>query len=225
MKQHSNELKKLIYFELISWIGRNFLKKRSKIKFISEPLLLDLGAGSNFTHGWIHVDFFRVRNPIKTIFKHNSNRKNFNIVEADLRYPLLCPSIVVDGIYTSHTIEHLTYDDAYRLLKESFRVLKPKSWIRIIVPDLEIVINYYLGKNKTFDGFYKYNTGCEAIGSLTQNWGHKSVWDRFLLFRSLEEIGFTNIRKVNYKEGTDKRLIKEEECRRFESLVIEAQKP
>lgn len=38
--------------------------------------------------------------------------------------------------------------------------------------------------------------------------------------------GFVNVRKVEFgKEGSDKRLIKEEDVRRSETLVIEAQKP
>lgn len=41
----------------------------------------------------------------------------------------------------------------------------------------------------------------------------------------LAEIGYTNINKVNYGiSGSDKRLIKETPIRKYESIVIEAQK-
>jgi hypothetical protein len=40
------------------------------------------------------------------------------------------------------------------------------------------------------------------------------------------ELGFVNVRKVEFGiEGTDKRLIKEKEVRKHETLVMEAQKP
>jgi predicted SAM-dependent methyltransferase len=213
----NNELKNLMIFELKSFIGRTFLRNRMKIKYYPSPLLLDIGSGSNITEGWVHFDFFNIRNP-----KNKNNRKNYYHIETDLRYPLNCESNIADGIFTSHFIEHLKYDDAIALLKELYRVSKPLAWLRIVVPDLELVIQYYMGENKLF----KFETGCEAISSLTQKWGHQSVWDKQLLKKVLKKIGYTNINVVEYgKGGRDLRLIKEEEVRKFESLVIEAQKP
>ena len=83
-------------------------------------------------------------------------------------------------------------------------------------------MNFYIGKNNVLD----FDTGCEAISSLTQNWGHKSTWDEEYLSKALRAVGFINVKKVEYGiKGHDKRLIKETETRKFESLVIEAQKP
>jgi predicted SAM-dependent methyltransferase len=107
-------------------------------------------------------------------------------------------------------------------LREIFRVLKPQCWLRINAPDLKRAVDYYIGKIS----IPEYRFKAEAIANLTQNWGHHSVWDEELLTKALEITGFTNIRKVEFgKEGTDKRLIKEEEVRRCETLVLEAQKP
>ena len=38
-------------------------------------------------------------------------------------------------------IEHLKYSDGQNMLKESFRVLKPKGKIRISTPDLQFLID------------------------------------------------------------------------------------
>jgi len=140
----------------------------------------------------------------------------------DLRYPFSCPDNSIDGIYSSHTLEHLNMAAAKKMLREVYRILKPGKYFRIIVPDLEKVISFYLQKNSDF----QFETGCEAIHYLTQKWGHLSVWDNEFLTKILNQTGFTDIRKVEYGSGgKDKRLIKEKESRRHESLVIEMQKP
>lgn len=48
-------------------------------------------------------------------------------------------------VYTSHMFEHLRRDDAVRFLAEARRVLVPRGWLRIVVPDLERMVTRYLG--------------------------------------------------------------------------------
>jgi predicted SAM-dependent methyltransferase len=214
--------KEIIKFEFISWFGRKFRKNRSKIILKQKPLLLDLGCGSNFTEGWVHVDFFKSPQ-IK--FRKNKILSRYSLIEADFRYPIRCDENSVDGIYSGHTIEHLYPGEAYQFLCEIFRILRPGCWLRINFPDLEKYINYYNGKESASE-FLVFNTGCEAISNITQNYGHHSVWDEKLITDALNNIGFINIKRVKFgKEGTDKRLIKEEEIRKWETLVVEAQKP
>lgn len=215
--QKYNSINRLIRFEIKSWLGRIFLKKRSKIFPKKEPILLDLGVGNNYTENWIHADFFRIA--FRFWKKHEAQKPE---IELDLRYLIDCADNIIDGIYSCHTLEHLYPNEAYNLLNETHRILKPSKWLRIIVPDLEKVVEFYIRK----DGDLDHETGCEAISSLTQNWGHRSTWDQELLSKVLREVGFVNVKKVEYGiEGADQRLIKEKESRKKESLVIEAQKP
>ena len=72
--------------------------------------------------------------------------------------------------------------------------------------------------------FERWPTGCEAIRSLTQNWIHLSVWDSKLLSRFLQEAGFMNVQEVRFREGTDSKLLKDSEDRRWESLYMELKK-
>jgi predicted SAM-dependent methyltransferase len=205
-------------FEIKSFIGRHFKKYKSKITPGTHPLLLDLGFGANYTDGWTHVDFYSIR--LKFWKKYQDYIKPD--IETDLRYPLNCHSDIVDGVYLGHTLEHFHPFHAYKLLGEIFRVLKGNCWLRVIVPDLKTAVDFYNGKINI--PTYKFKA--EAIGNLTQNHGHRSVWDEELLTKALEITGFINVRKVEFRqEGTDKRLIKEEEARKHETLVIEAQKP
>lgn len=217
--------KNLLKFELTSWIGRHFHKKRSRFKLPKDnkPFLVDIAAGQNYTEGWTHVDFYR------SPFRFRSRlrkRKRKPEVETDLRFPLLCSDNCVDGIFSSHTLEHLYPNHAWQLLSEMYRILKPGKWLRICIPDLKIAVDYYIGKttNNEMEKRYKYRA--EAICHLTQGAGHQSCYDEELLTAALKAQGFINIRTVKFgTDGIDRRLIKEEEIRKPYSLVIEAQKP
>lgn len=211
----------ILIFEFNSWLGRNFFKKYSRFNKPKNTalFLVDIGVGANYTDGWVHVDFYR--NRIRNIFKPRVKVRRPE-VETDLRYPLNCSTNVVDGVYSGHTLEHLYPNHAYIMLKEIVRILKRGSWLRINVPDLKRAVEFYNGKVDIPE--YRYKG--EAIAHLTQNWAHHSVWDFELLSKALKIQGFINIKEVEFgKEGVDKRLIKEKEIRRYETLVIEAQKP
>jgi len=207
-------LEKLIRFEVKSFLGRLFLNSYPPI-IDSENNFLHLGCGDIYFESWVNADFFR--------FKFTKNTKRIEWM-LDLRYPLKCQSNYWDGVFTEHTLEHLYPNHAVNCLKEILRTLKPKCWVRISVPDLRKYVNFYQGI-EVGDHFKKWSTGAEAIRSLTQDFGHLSVWDSELLEVTLKEIGFINIRQVDFFKATDKRLLKEAEARRWESLYMEAQKP
>jgi len=129
-----------------------------------------------------------------------------------------------DGIFTEHMIEHLSYQGAITMLSEALRTLKPGKWIRIVVPDVSQYVDFYNG-NKVNDDFQKFHFGAIAISNLTQCWAHISVWDEVLFAAVLTEIGFVNVAKVSFGQGTDHQLIVDKAERRVESLYMEAQKP
>ena len=49
----------------------------------------------------------------------------------------------IDLIYTSHCIEHLSFDTTLNLLKDAYRVLKKNGIIRIVVPDVDNLLKIY----------------------------------------------------------------------------------
>lgn len=209
-------------FEMTSLYGRHFKGRKNVIKKSDTLLLLDLGVGYNYTDSWINADFYRL--PRFKFWKQYKKHPKLDM-EFDFRYPLPCNNNIIDGIYTGHTLEHLTLSEAKLFLSEFYRMLKPGCWLRINVPDLEKYVDFYCGHIPN-DEFKNYNFGCEAIHALTQQWGHKSCWDSAFLEFALLNIGFINIKKVEFgSEGTDIRLIKEEKVREWETLVMEAQKP
>ncbi|MFM6082736.1 MAG: class I SAM-dependent methyltransferase, partial [Dolichospermum sp.] len=168
---------------------------------------------------WINADFFSLG--FRNIFKKNTSKPDWML---DLRFPLNCDDDVWDGVFTEHTLEHLYPDQALRLLQELYRTMKPGSWIRITVPDLRKYVDHYYGQ-KIHEKFDRWETGCEAIRSLSQDYFHLSLWDSEFLGKCLNDLGFINVKQVSFRQGTDISLLKDKEEREWESLYMEAQKP
>jgi len=205
-------------FELISLYGRLFLNSKPKLN-IDDKNLLNLGCGQSKFENWINADFFQPR--LRSLLQKNVVRPDWML---DLRFPLNCDNNVWDGVFTEHTLEHLYPDQALRLLQELYRTMKPGAWLRVTVPDLKKYISYYSGQ-KVHENFYVWETGCEAIRNLSQNYFHFSIWDSEFLGKSLTRLGFTNVKEVAFNQGTDISLLRDIEDRSWETLYMEAQKP
>lgn len=204
---------KLIKFEAISFFGRLFLSKKPPVVDETQHYL-NLGAGGREFRGWVNADFYKIR----------FWRKKKDQWMLDMRYPLPCDDEHWDGIFSEHTIEHLYPNQVLSLFRDLFRTLKKGGWMRISVPDLKKYIDFYAGKTP-HEKFHRWETGAEAIRSLTQNWEHLSVWDEQLLRTTLSRAGFINIQKAGFRQGSDPRLLMDREYRKWESLYMEAQKP
>lgn len=64
----------------------------------------------------------------------------------DVRKPLPFPDGTASAIYASHVLEHLYFQEARKLLLESFRVLADGGVLRVVVPDLKAIVEEYLGE-------------------------------------------------------------------------------
>jgi len=208
--------KYLLRFETISFFGRIFFQRKPPNMF--DKKLLHLGCGPIFFDNWINADFFKVR-----FWKVLKNGWSL-----DIRFPFKCDSNYWDGIFTEHTLEHLSPLENFNLFKELNRTLKPDAWIRICVPGLDQHLKLFdtnVNLSEEEKEFKKlFSTKAEAIFSLTQNWGHRSVWNGELFVNLLTMAGFRNAREVSFNIGTDKEIIKDAENRKVGSLYIEAQK-
>ena len=216
--QYQITIVNILRFETQSLYGRLFLQKKPTLRQ-NEENFLHLGCGSNRLEGWVNADFFR---DFK-FWKKKNNRPDWML---DLRFPLNCDRNVWDGVFSEHTLQHLYPNHALELLKELNRTMKPNSWLRISVPDLEKYIIYYNDRpvSEEFSRNIKMSSGCEAIGYLTQSFGHLSVWDKKLLKSFLQEAGFINIQQTSFRQGNNEKLLKDKKTREWESLYMEAQK-
>jgi len=155
----------------------------------------------------------------------------------------------VEVVFSSHFIEHLTFEEGINFLKECHRVLRPDGILRISCPDMKLWIDkVYHSNDKEFFETYKsqledtphwenylypfkdnIKTNIQVFNSMIFNWGHKWMWDYESLKTQLESIGYHSIeRKEHLKsdihiiENIETRLSKELiEARNLESMFVE----
>jgi predicted SAM-dependent methyltransferase len=199
--------KKIIKMEIISFLGNIFSPKIRE----TNSKYIQLGCGNNIAKNFDNLDFFPMRFKEILSYKH---------IAHDLRKPLRYKNETFFGAFTEHTLEHLYYDEAINLLKEIKRILKPGSIFRCTVPDLRKYVEFYNnGVKKNF--FKKFNYKAQAFYNLTQNYGHRSVWDYEILSSKLLEVGFNTVVQKEYKEGEDLNLLLDLELRKDETLYVE----
>jgi predicted SAM-dependent methyltransferase len=90
---------------------------------------LNIGCGKNIHTDWVNIDFAP---------SHPS------VIDYDLQKGVPFPDNTFDACYSSHLLEHLKRDKARLLCNEIWRVLKPGSFFRVVVPDLEALVKSYL---------------------------------------------------------------------------------
>ncbi|MDP7197300.1 MAG: methyltransferase domain-containing protein, partial [SAR202 cluster bacterium] len=198
------ELFEHLRFDIRSKLGR--LLSRS-LKLNSEnDNFINLGSGNSYVNNFINIDFF------------GNKMIDYGM---DLRYPFKIESNSIDGIFSEHTFEHLSHLEVDNTLSECCRILKPEAKIRIIVPDLSILIERYCSnddewfqkwqdlvlKDSSRHYMKKYFTKMFAINFTASYYHHKSCWDFESLKKVLTSNGFVNIEKCNYNLGTPELLI------------------
>lgn len=91
--------------------------------------LLNLGCGHRYHPGWVNVDF---------------RSTDLEVLALDLHRSLPFADREFDAVYHSHLLEHFPKSQAPLFLRECYRVLKPKGFLRVVVPDLEQIARLYL---------------------------------------------------------------------------------
>ena len=209
-------------FEFRSNLGRllssNLKLNTKKINY------LNLGSGNTYKDNFINVDFF------------GNKMIDYGM---DLRFPFKIESNSIDGIFSEHTFEHLSHQEVDNALSECYRILKAEAKIRIIVPDLSILIERYCSnddewfqkwhdlvlKDPSRHYMRKYFTNMFAINFTASYYHHKSCWDFESLKKVLTSNGFVNIEKCNYNLGTPELLIdNDSDDRKLVSIYIEGKK-
>ena len=154
---------------------------------------LNLGSFiTMFHHGWTNIDLHDLG--------QFAQANGFQFKRHDLRQGLPYPTSSVDLIYSSHFLEHLTYEEGLRLLKDCRRVIKANGAMRLIVPDSELLLNMYHHRDARIpklDDLGEISESCEqaptALGklhALLQGGEHKAFYDAETLLGTLEESGF-----------------------------------
>jgi ubiquinone/menaquinone biosynthesis C-methylase UbiE len=144
-----------------------------------------------------------------------------------------------DGLYCSHTLEHLSLNDFRIALKNSFKVLKKGGIFRIVLPDIESMARSYIDSldkgnktasinfiNNTLMGVEQRKRGLKGlISSYYGNSHHLWMWDHHSLSEELKKAGFSQIRNAKFNDSEDAMFKLVEDESRFENAVaIECRK-
>jgi len=127
---------------------------------ILEKRLLNLGCGSRIHPAWVNLDFrfpFPIKNPVLIKIIHSTGliteekrdlllnlSRSFIGHNLNKNKPLPFPAGHFQAVYTSHTLEHLEYFQALKVISESYRILQLGGIIRIVLPDLARLTREYL---------------------------------------------------------------------------------
>ena len=114
-------------------------KKRQMTK-----IYVQYGCGLSAPKEWANFDIsptLRIQNiPILgPIFKDKLNTIfPKNALYGDIIKGLPVNDNSCDGLYCSHTLEHISLNDFRKALINSYKILKPGGIFRCVVPDLEL---------------------------------------------------------------------------------------
>lgn len=212
--ERCSSLTDAIKWRVLGWLGSSLHLDRFPTKRLGgKPVLVQLGSGSDLHPDFINGDFFHI--PLLM-------RRPKPDCSLDITRPFRCPDRCVDGIFTQHTLEHVTPCQALRCLKECRRVLRPGGRIRVVVPDAEKYVMAIAGRGPVPYHGRTYALPIEALRVVAQDFGHRSLWSADLMRRYLTHAGFRDVPIRSFGRGGDPRLLLDTDIRRDESLYAEA---
>ena len=143
-------------------------------------------------------------------------------------------------ITSEHVIEHLSYEEGLRMLRECRRILALGGRVRIVTPDLRVFIDMFAGaaRDQQFFGdklaaTHWPRTGspaCMILNLQLREWGHQFIYDRASLRESLAIAGFSNVVETKPGVSDDMNLngvdardrLPDRDLNAYESMVFEA---
>lgn len=153
---------------------------------------LHLGCWKRHIPGFVHVDICDLPH---IDYQHSVDRlPMFDDESAEL-------------IYGSHVLEYFDRDEARNVLAEWRRILRPGGILRLAVPDFPALVKVY---DRTGD---LANVLGPLYGRMTVDGGdgpqgllyHRTVYDFRSLRQLLEEAGFTDVRRYDWRRTIHKR--------------------
>lgn len=202
-------------------------------------LYVQYGCGLSAPGQWINYDVsptLRIQKlPLIGRLLKNSLNTNFpkNVKYGDILKGLSIELNSCDGIYCSHTLEHLSYYDCKTAIKNTFDLLKPGGIFRCVVPDLETSARKYVTAlnegdsnagnqfiQETLLGIERRKKGIKNL--MIQYYGnahHLWMWDKYTLKKELELAGFSSVRQCRYNDSDDEYFKFVEDVGRFSDAV------
>ena len=152
----------------IRTVSTNAGRNRFQIKrLLDGRALLNLACGCRTHWAWNNVDFSpyaRLRRwpRLARVLRRSGfisderydrlQKVDPGIVEWNLRRGIPFADDTFDVVYHSHFLEHLERASTLEFLTECHRVLRPGGMLRVVVPDLHILVSSYLESYENLEG-------------------------------------------------------------------------
>jgi SAM-dependent methyltransferase len=203
------------------------------------------GCGLSAPQQWLNFDVSPTLRVQKIPFLGKVLRNNLNVVfPKNVRFGDIVEGLPIDenscdGLYCSHTLEHLSLSEFRVALANSFKILKNGGIFRCVVPDLEFEARSYIREleNGNNNASLKFilNTKLGTVkrpknlkGYLLSFFGnsrHLWMWDNKSLCEELKNAGFSEIRSCNFNDCEDSMFnFVETENRFYNAVAIECKK-
>jgi len=196
---------------------------------VQKAMKVNLGCGPKAVKGWVNLDktwkvyltrFPFLKIPLRflsamgLVNRLNSDEEipaELGVKRHDVAKGLPFKDNEADYIYSSHMLEHLSRSKADFVLKECYRVLKSGGVLRLVVPDLYLLIEEYIkgkqtGEATSADRFIENLNLSDTKKSkrlinriLSQ--GHQWIYDFDSLAYRLSSIGFSEVNKCTPGQG------------------------
>ncbi len=207
---------------------------------------LNIGCGSVHPNGWMNVDYSLGARFTRIPFYDFINRRmklfdldpdgnprqwdGVRIHNLQKRFPWADES--VDVVYASHILEHFSKEEGLLLLKECRRVLKKGGIIRIVVPDLKVLVDRYRDGVLRADDFVESlgvlylsrNSAIKDFLSVFMQYPHKCMYDTPTLLAVLDSHGFEAKSKDPFESSIEGIRDIELEGRTEDAVIVEGTK-
>jgi len=175
-----------------------------------DPLKLNIGCGKVKIPNWVNIDI----------------EPGADLV-IDVRKKLPFNANCVDFIYSEHFLEHLTFEEGEKVLREFYRCLKKGGTLRTATPDLDYIIQKYNTDWKNQDWLsWPENEFIKTRGRMINfafRWGHKYLYNEEDLRSHLFKAGFKRIARCEWNKSSHVELCGLE-TRKDSKLILEAEK-
>lgn len=176
-------------------------------------LRLHIGSGAQRLPGFLNVDL----RPFPGVD-----------VVADVTQGIDFPEGSVEAVYAEHFLEHLALPKALDFLAEVRRLLTPDGWLRLSTPNLDWVWKTHYRLEATEP---EKRSFAVMMNRAFHGWEHEFLWNREMLARTLELVGYRDLAWCRYGEsalpffrGAERHEAYQDEAELPHVLIVEAQK-
>lgn len=200
-----------------------------------DDIYVQYGCGFSAPAGWLNYDASPTlrfeRLPILgRLYSRNARRFPDNVRYGDIVRGLPHAPDSCRGIYCSHVLEHLAYEDCLTGSRNTLGYLRPGGTFRLVLPDFEKLVRAYLANTSEAPAkWFMQVSGLgrvrrprglkELIVSWLGNSAHLWMWDEKSMASALREIGFRKIRRAAFGDADDPKFREVEESVRFEDCL------